>query len=58
MLKGGTTVKVNSQGRKTEELFKLESYPGNDVHLTIDKDVQYAAEHAFADGIQNIKQML
>ena len=47
--KGGTTVKVNSQGRTTEELFKLESYPGNNVHLTIDKDVQYAAQEALKD---------
>ena len=43
---GGTTVKVNSEGRTTEELFKLESYAGNNIQLTIDKDVQYAAEQA------------
>lgn len=49
--KGGTTVKVNSQGRTTEELFKLESYPGNNVHLTINKDVQYAAQEALKDQI-------
>lgn len=54
-VKGGTTIKVNSQGRMTQELFKLESYPGNDVHLTIDKDIQYAAEQALADGIANIR---
>lgn len=42
--KGGTTVKVNSQGRKTEELFKLDSTPGNNLHLTIDKNIQYSAE--------------
>lgn len=42
--KGGTTVKVNSSGRKTEELFKLESSPGNNIHLTIDKNIQYSAE--------------
>lgn len=53
-VKGGTTIKVNSQGRMTQELFKLESYPGKDVHLTIDSGVQYAAEQAFADGIKNI----
>ena len=41
---GGTTVKVNSSGRVTEELFKLEAYPGNDVHLSIDKNLQYVAE--------------
>lgn len=49
--KGGTTVKVNSQGRTTEELFKLESYPGNNVHLTINKNVQYAAQEALKDQI-------
>lgn len=43
-IKGGTTVKVNAAGRKTEELFKLQTFPGNNVHLTIDKDIQYSAE--------------
>jgi penicillin-binding protein 2 len=54
-VKGGTTVKVNSQGRVTQNLFELESYPGNNVHLTIDRDVQYAAEQGLVDGIQNIR---
>ncbi len=54
-IKGGRTVKVNSQGRVTEELFKLESYPGNNVHLTIDKDVQYAAQEALKDTILRIQ---
>lgn len=53
--KGGTTVKVNSKGRVTEELFKLDSYPGNNVHLTINKDVQYAAEQAMKDTMERIK---
>ena len=53
-VKGGTTIKVNSQGTKTQDLFKLESYPGNDVHLTIDSGIQYASEQAFADGIKYI----
>lgn len=53
--KGGTTVKVNSQGRTTEELFKLESYPGNNVHLTIDKGVQYAAQEALKDQILKLQ---
>lgn len=42
--KGGTTVNVNASGRKSEELFSLETHPGNNVHLTIDKDIQYSAE--------------
>lgn len=53
--KGGTTVKVNSQGRTTEELFKLESYQGNNVHLTIDKDIQYAAQEALKDQILKLQ---
>lgn len=56
--KGGTTVKVNSQGRVTEELFKLDSYPGNNVHLTINKDVQYAAEQAMQDTMNRIKSSI
>ncbi|WP_297418638.1 penicillin-binding transpeptidase domain-containing protein [Clostridium sp.] len=55
-VKGGTTVKVNSQGRVTQNLFELESYPGDDVHLTIDRDIQYAAEQGLSDGIDNIQK--
>lgn len=55
-VKGGTTVKVNSSGRVTEKLFELESYPGNNVHLTIDSNIQYVAEQALADGIKEIQQ--
>lgn len=54
--KGGTTVKVNSMGRVTEELFKLDSYPGNNVYLTINKDVQYAAEQAMEDTLKRIRE--
>ena len=54
--KGGTTVKVNSMGRVTEELFKLDSYPGNNVYLTINKDVQYAAEKAMEDTLKRIRE--
>jgi penicillin-binding protein 2 len=54
-VKGGTTVKVNSQGSVTQKLFELQSYPGDDVHLTIDRDVQYAAEQALADKITEIQ---
>ncbi|MDV4149981.1 penicillin-binding transpeptidase domain-containing protein [Clostridium sp. AL.422] len=56
--KGGTTVKVNSQGRVTEELFKLDSYPGNNVHLTIDKDVQYAAEKSMQDTMERLQSSI
>lgn len=55
-VKGGTTIKVNSQGTKTQDLFKLESYPGNDVHLTIDQGIQYAAEQSLTDGMEDLKK--
>ncbi|MBN7572964.1 penicillin-binding protein [Clostridium sp. 2-1] len=54
-VKGGTTVKVNSKGSVSQELFKLEPYPGDDVHLTIDRDIQYAAEQALADKIADMQ---
>lgn len=54
-VKGGKTVKVNSKGRITKELFKLETYPGNNIHLTIDKDIQYAAEQALKDTMESIR---
>ncbi|MGL4108839.1 penicillin-binding transpeptidase domain-containing protein [Clostridium sp. LP20] len=54
-VKGGTTVKVNPKGRVTNELFKLESYPGNNVHLTIDKDMQWAVEQSLVDVMAKIR---
>lgn len=51
---GGTTVKVNSKGKVTEELFKLEAYPGNNVNLSIDKNLQYVAEEALQSTMDNI----
>jgi penicillin-binding protein 2 len=44
--KGGTIVKLNRQGRVIEELGSRESSPGQNIQLTIDKNVQYAAETA------------
>jgi penicillin-binding protein 2 len=55
-VKGGTTIKVNSQGRKTQDLFSLQPYPGNDVHLTIDNDIQYAAEQGLTDAMENLQK--
>ncbi|MBC2580624.1 penicillin-binding transpeptidase domain-containing protein [Clostridium sp. DJ247] len=44
--KGGRIVKLNKQGRIIEELGSREPYPGQTIQLTIDKDVQAAAENA------------
>lgn len=42
--KGGRTVKVNAEGRPREDLYSMQTTPGNNVHLTIDKDIQHSAE--------------
>ena len=44
--KGGKIVKLNRQGRVIEELGSRESSQGQTIKLTIDKNVQYAAERA------------
>ncbi len=52
--KGGTTVKVNKFGRKTDELFKLEPYPGDNIQLTINKELQYTAERALEETLESL----
>jgi penicillin-binding protein 2 len=54
-VKGGTTVKVNKYGRKTEELFRLDPYPGQDMGLTIDKNLQAVAEKALAETMKDLQ---
>lgn len=59
--KGGKIVKLNRYGRVIEELGSRESSPGQTIQLTIDKNVQYAAEVALdktmaelqSKGVQN-----
>lgn len=53
--KGGNVVKVNSQGKKTEELFSLAASPGQNVQLTIDKDVQYTAEQSLKEVMSSLQ---
>lgn len=50
--KGGRIVKLNSSGRVVEELGRRDPYPGQNIQLTIDKNVQYAAEKAM-DQVMN-----
>lgn len=47
--KGGTTVKVNKQGRKTEELFRLDPSQGQNMVLTLDSNLQAVAERALGE---------
>lgn len=53
--KGGTTIRVNKEGRKTEELFKLEPYPGQDMVLTIDSTLQAVTERALQERMEALQ---
>lgn len=55
--KGSRIVKVNKYGRVVEELGQRESYPGQTVQLTIDKDVQEAAEKALDETMKQLQEM-
>lgn len=53
--KGGRIVKLDKNGKITEELGKKDPYPGQTVQLTIDKDVQKAAETALDTRMQELR---
>lgn len=53
--KGGRTVKVDAYGRIVEELGREEPVPGNDVVLTIDKNLQEVAEESLDDVMQKLR---
>ncbi len=54
--KGGTTVKVNKYGRINEELFSLEAYPGENIQLSLDINLQYTAERALRETLADIQK--
>jgi penicillin-binding protein 2 len=53
--KGGRIVKLNNYGRVVEELGRREPYPGQNLQLTVDKDVQYAAEKALDEVMSELR---
>lgn len=53
--KGGRTVKVDALGRIVEELGKRDPVPGNNIVLTIDKDLQAVAEKSLDDVMQKLR---
>lgn len=53
--KGARIVKLNKDGRIIEELGRREPYPGENVQLTINKDVQYAAQKALQDTMSELQ---
>jgi len=46
---GGKQIEVDALGREVKPLRSVEPFPGNNVVLTIDLDVQMVAEEAFQD---------
>jgi penicillin-binding protein 2 len=46
---GGRQIEVDALGREIKPLRSVESFPGNNVFLTIDLDLQKAAEEAYRD---------
>ncbi|MGL5634005.1 MAG: penicillin-binding transpeptidase domain-containing protein [Sarcina sp.] len=54
--KGGDLVKVNAQGRGRGSMYSLQTSPGNNVHLTIDKDIQYSAEKMLETRINELQE--
>ncbi|HBT19008.1 MAG TPA: hypothetical protein DEA52_03025 [Clostridiaceae bacterium] len=55
--KGVRTVEVDKNGRTVSELFALETYPGSNVKLTLDLNLQNVAEKALADIIYEYSQV-
>jgi len=53
---GGDIVQIDKQGRITSNLASRESYPGQNVQLTIDANVQYAAEQALQNRMNYLQQ--
>ena len=46
---GSNVIKVDNNGVKKQEIFEKESKPGDNIYLTIDKDLQKVAERALSD---------
>ncbi|EJO5346441.1 penicillin-binding protein [Clostridium botulinum] len=54
--KGGRIVKLNKNGRVIEELGRREPYPGQNIQLTIDKNIQKAAEDALDSVMKDLQR--
>lgn len=56
-VKGQESIEVNKYGRKIKTLGELEPYPGKSLALTIDKDIQIAAEKALDKVMQEAQEL-
>jgi penicillin-binding protein 2 len=53
---GYEVIEVNAANKPVKLLRKTNPSPGNDLKLTIDKDIQLSAEQALAKGIEKVKK--
>ncbi|WP_234121471.1 penicillin-binding transpeptidase domain-containing protein [Clostridium hydrogenum] len=53
---GGKIVQVNKNGRVVNEVASRDAYPGQNIQLTINKDVQYAAEQQLLSVMKNLRE--
>lgn len=54
--KGQQSIEINKQGRRVRTLGQVDAYPGKTVQLSIDMDVQKAAEKALDDVMSNLQK--
>lgn len=53
---GGTMVKVNAQGQKIQTLYTVPAYPGDNVNLTINSNLEYTAQRALEQQMKYIQR--
>ncbi|WP_234121470.1 peptidoglycan D,D-transpeptidase FtsI family protein [Clostridium hydrogenum] len=52
---GGKVVEVNRSGRVTNEIASRDPYPGQNIHLTLNKNVQYAGEQELLNAMKYLR---
>lgn len=52
---GRTTVQVDNVGKRKQDLYEIEPQPGNNIYLTIDKDLQKVSERALSEVMQSLR---
>ncbi|GAA0787298.1 penicillin-binding transpeptidase domain-containing protein [Hathewaya limosa] len=55
--KGQESIETNKYGRKVKTLGEQTPYPGNNIELTIDKDIQKIAEKALDDKLAFLRKL-
>lgn len=53
---GSNVIKVDNNGVKKQEIFQMDSIPGDNVYLTIDKNLQMVTERAMIDVMSGLQK--